>query len=134
MADKKKGTVRQFKSGATRDTDEGKLVYTGFENPFVTKRFAEFMHRNRIQSNGSLRAADNWQKGIPRQAYHESLGRHVREFEQLHDRSRGLDPAQWGKKGGVDREEMLDVLCAVIFNAQGQMLEILKGTEIEEAA
>lgn len=127
------GQVRQFKTGATRDTDQGKLVYTGFLNPFVTKRFAEYMHKHRQQSDGSLRAPDNWQKGIPRQAYMESLGRHVEEIKQLHEAMRGHDPAAWGQQPN-NNEAILETLMAVIFNAQGMALEIMKGTAIEEAA
>jgi hypothetical protein len=129
-----KGKVRQFKSGATRDTNDNKLNYRGFENPFVTKRFAEFMHRNRVQSDGSLRAADNWQKGIPREAYMESLERHFNEVKQMHEAEAGRSPESWGKPVMTDDEVFLDALSAIIFNAQGMMLEIMKGTELEEAA
>jgi hypothetical protein len=124
------GKVRQFASGATRDTDQNKLNYRGFENPFVTKRFAEFMHKNRRQSNGELRAADNWQKGIPREAYMESLERHVNEVKEMHEAEAGRSPESWGVPVLADRELLLDTLSAVIFNAQGMMLEIMKGTKI----
>lgn len=129
--------VRQFASGATRDTDEGKLNYRGFENPFVTKRFAEFMHRNRVQSDGSLRAADNWQKGITREAYMDSLERHFNEVKQMHEAIAGRDPHRIrAERAGltvppIDDEVLLDTLCAIVFNAQGMMLEIMKGTQLE---
>jgi hypothetical protein len=134
MQEQPSGKVRQFASGATRDTDQGKLNYRGFENPFVTKRFAEFMHRNRKQSDGSLRAADNWQKGITREAYMESLERHFNEAKQMHESEAGRNPEFWGEKAETSSEVFLDTLCAIVFNAQGMMLEIMKGTEIGEAA
>ena len=70
------GKVRQFKTGATRDTDEGKYDYEGFISPLVLERFAQYMHKHRKQSDGNLRASDNWQKGIPKDAYIKSAWRH----------------------------------------------------------
>lgn len=128
--------MREFATGATRNPDEGKLNYTGFLNPFVVKRFAEFMHRNRRQSDGNLRAADNWQKGIPRQAYMESLERHFMEVKLYHHSEKNQstwDSAQWGIEEPTT-EQFLDALMAIIFNAQGMALEIMKGAAIEEAA
>lgn len=121
--------VRQFKTGATRDRDENKLNYTGFDNPFVQKRYAEFMHRNRVPSDGAVRAADNWQKGIPRQAYMESLERHFMEVKLMHE---SLRPGK-RLRMSVDEEQLLDNLMAIVFNAKGMALEIMKGTEVEAA-
>lgn len=106
--------VRQFETGATRDTDSGKLDYEAFFSPAVMERYAEFMHKNRFQRNGKLRDGDNWQKGIPRQAYMKSLIRHVMELWLL-----------WrdNDSGGHCREE---VLCAIMFNAMGNLFEILR--------
>lgn len=108
------GVVRSFESGATRDTDAGKLDYEGFYSPLVVERFAEYMNANRVQSDGSLRSSDNWQKGIPLDAYMKSLWRHFMDAWKLH---RGLKA----------RSDMEEALCAVIFNAQGYLFEILRG-------
>ncbi len=59
------GPKRTFETGATRDTGDDKLKFDGFLSASVIKRYAEYMHKNRIQSDGSLRDPDNWQKGIP---------------------------------------------------------------------
>ncbi len=130
----KKAVVRQFPTGANRDRDDNKLNYRGFLNPFVIKRFAEYMHQNRHLADGSVRAADNWQKGIPREVYMESLERHVQEVKQIHEAEAGRSPEAWGKTLYTDQNLLLDALSAIIFNAQGMMLEVMKGTEIEEAA
>ena len=53
--------IRQFDTGATRDTDQNKLDPEGFLSPMVMKCFFEYMHKNRKQSDGKLRASDNWQ-------------------------------------------------------------------------
>jgi hypothetical protein len=108
--------VRQFTTGATRDVDTGKLDYEGFISPLVLKRFAEFMHKNRFQKDGSLRASDNWQKGIPLDAYMKSETRHFMDLWLHH---RGY-PDQ-----AVDKD-IEEVLCAIIFNAQGYLHELLK--------
>lgn len=108
------GTIRSFDTGATRDTAQDKLDYEGFEHPAVFKRFAEYMHANREQSDGTLRASDNWQKGIPQDVYLKSLYRHYLEVQKL---MRSDNP---------NADEILDALAAIRFNASGLMLEILK--------
>jgi len=106
-------SIRTFESGATRDTSQGKLDYEGFLSPIVLKRYAEYMHKNRIQPNGSLRASDNWQKGIPREEYMKSGFRHFMDWYMEHR----------NYKGRGDKEESL---CALMFNIMGYLYEILK--------
>lgn len=115
------GTIRTFESGATRDTAEDKLDYEGFLNPMMLRRFAEYMHSHRRQSDGSMRDSDNWQKGIPIPVYLKSLIRHVVELWTEH-RLTG------------DTYFMEEVLCAIIFNANGMLTEVLKknSAEVEE--
>ena len=114
-----KPAVRTFATGATRDTDEGKLDYRGFLHPLVLKRYAEFMHLNRKLKDGTLRASDNWTKGIGRQAYASSLYRHHQDV-QLHMAG---EPQAAG-------EDLETALCAVVFNAMGLLLEVLKGRDV----
>jgi len=109
--------IRQFTSGATRDSDTDKLDYEGFLSPIVLKRFAEYMHKNRIQSDGSLRDSDNWQKGIPEEAYAKSLLRHVIDVWRLRRIS---------FKDDKQREELREALCAVMFNSMGYLFEVLR--------
>lgn len=106
------GVVRSFDSGATRDTDEGKLQYEGFLSPRVLRRFAQYMHKHRVQSDGNLRDADNWQKGIPEDAYIDSLMRHIMDV-WLHQRG----------EGQLAEEDYEDALCAAMFNVQGLLFE-----------
>lgn len=101
---------RTFSTGATRDTNEGKLDFRGFLSPSVIKRYAEYMHKNRIQSDGELRAGDNWKKGIPKDTYMESMWRH---FFSVWD----------GFENGADIDEEL---CALLFNVCGMLHERLK--------
>jgi len=103
--------MREFDTGATRDTDEGKIHYKGFLSPRALRRFGEYMEKHRVQANGQLRAPDNWKKGIPMDAYEDSLLRHIMEFyEHLED-------------GDVDAAE--ETMCAVMFNVQGWLHERL---------
>ncbi len=108
------GTVRLFETGATRDTDQGKLDYEAFLSPLVLKRFAEYMHQHRKQADGTLRDGDNWQKGIPIPQYVKSMWRHFFDVWSLHRASKNLLPQQ---------EENL---VAVMFNVMGMLHEILK--------
>jgi hypothetical protein len=105
--------VRTFSSGATRDNDTDKYDYEGFLSPYVIRRFGEYMHKHRQQNDGNLRDSDNWQKGIPLDQYMKSTWRHFQEWWGVH---RGLSP----------EEELEDTLCAMLFNVQGYLHEILK--------
>lgn len=106
--------MRQFDTGATRDSEEDKFDYEGFLSPQVLARYAEYMHKHRIQADGSLRASDNWQKGIPLDAYMKSQWRHHMEWWTLH------------RSEFQPLEELEEAVCAVLFNAMGYLHEILK--------
>jgi len=116
-------TTRQFDTGANRDTDAGKLDFEGFLDPAVLWAFAEYMNENRQLGDGSLRASDNWQKGIPRDAYMKSLLRHVFDLWLLH---RGHEVTR------PEDGEVVDVahaLGGILFNAQGYWHETLQSGE-----
>ena len=112
--------ILEFTSGATRDQDTTKFDYEGFLSPLALTRFAAYMHKNRVQSDGSTRASDNWQKGIPLSSYMKSLWRHLTTV-WCHHR----------KVPAADCEGMEEALCGVIFNAQGYLHEIMKAKEGE---
>lgn len=105
-------TSRVFASGATRDTDENKLQFDGFLSHEVLTRYCEYMHKNRKLADGSLRAADNWKKSIPRAVYLSSMFRHFMAVWTSHDTD-----------GKASEEE----LCALLFNVSGYLYELLKG-------
>lgn len=105
--------VREFASGATRNSEEGKLDYNGFLSPLALEEFAKYMHKHRVQENGVLRDSDNWQKGIPVDAYMSSMWRH---FFDTWKRHRGLETP----------EDQISNLCGVMFNVQGMLHELLK--------
>ena len=114
-------SIRKFDTGATRDTDAGKLDFEGFLSPAVLEMYAEYMNRNRYLADGSLRDSDNWQKGIPRTTYMKSLWRHFFDAWKVH---RGLE-AKDRSTGKIITLE--DALCGVLFNAMGYLHELLKG-------
>lgn len=104
---------RTFESGATRDTDLTKLDYEGFFSPIVMKIFAEYMDSNRHLKDGSTRESDNWQKGIPKEAYMKSGFRHFMDW--------------WFEHRGYKSREGIDkALCGLIFNAMGYLYELHK--------
>ena len=110
------GRLRVFGTGATRDLDNDKLDYEGYLSPKVIKRFAEYMRSHQSTAAG-LRASDNWQNGIPRDAYMKSLLRHVMELWIEH-RDSGPTPR--------NRVSFEDVLCAIMFNAMGYLFELMR--------
>lgn len=114
VADPKR--MRVFQTGATRDLDETKVDYEGHISPLVTKRYGQYMHEHRKQADGAMRASDNWQLGIDKTAYLKSLVRHMEDVKLIWD----------GYVDEATEPDMEKALCAVIFNAQGLMFEILK--------
>ena len=108
--------MRNFKSGATRNSNEGKFDFEGFLSPIVLEAYAKYMHQNRLQADGKLRASDNWQKGIPQDAYVKSAWRHFFDWWSEH-------------RGFKSREGIEDAICALLFNLQGYLHEQLKERE-----
>lgn len=108
--------IRQFETGANRDTAVGKLCYSKFLSPTVLKRFAEYMNKNRQLPDGTLRQGDNWQKGIPKDVYMESAYRHFHDWWTIHEGRVATDHT--GKV--VELEE---ALCAMMFNVMGYLFE-----------
>ena len=76
--------VRQFKSGALRDTDTGKFEYLGFMHPLNDYSFAKYMHEHRKMSDGSMRKSNNWWSGFGLDICIQSLARHVEDLKLLH--------------------------------------------------
>lgn len=103
--------MREFETGATRDDDTEKLDYEGFLSPRVLRRYAKYMHRNRLQADGKLRDSDNWQKGIPIDAYMKSMWRHFMEVWDTHRR----------QEGSIE-----EPLCALLFNVMGYLHETVE--------
>lgn len=108
--------MRKFTSGATRDNDTEKLDFEGFDSPLVNKRYAKYMHLHRKQADGSMRGSDNWQAGIPKEAYVKSLIRHMEDLKLHWD----------GYPDEAVDGDLESVLCAVLFNAKGLLFEVLK--------
>jgi hypothetical protein len=110
--------MRSFDTGATRNQDCTRVDPEGFLSPLVIERFCEYMNVNRVQSDGGLRDSDNWQKGIPTDVYMKSAWRH---FLHLWLRHRGMHVSDPHAARTIE-----DDLCALLFNIQGYLHEILK--------
>lgn len=105
--------IRKFETGATRNSDAGKYDYEGFLHPLVLEAYGAYMHVNRRLLDGTYRDSDNWQKGIPFNAYIKSLWRHFHDLWKAH---RGLPPD----------EGELAASMGILFNAMGFALERMK--------
>lgn len=110
--------MRQFDSGAARSNDASRYDPEGFLSPIVLERFCEYMNKHRVQADGSIRGSDNWQKGLPIATYMKGLWRH---FLHLWTRHRGFEVADAGATADIEED-----LCAIIFNVQGYLYELLK--------
>jgi hypothetical protein len=107
--------MRTFESGATRDEDSSKPDYEGYLSPLVVGEFGKYMTKHRKQADGNLRESDNWQKGIPLEAYIKSAWRHFLDIWFHH---RGFPM--------MARDTLREALCALLFNIMGYLHEVLK--------
>ena len=114
----KPNEMREFESGATRNSEEGKLDYEGFLSPLVLRRYAEYLDSHRMLEDGTMRDSDNWQRGMPFSVYMKSMWRHFVDVWAKH-----RHPLS---NKDVDHET---ALCAIIFNASGYLHEMLKQRE-----
>ncbi len=112
--------VRKFETGATRDQDQTKPDYEGYLSPLVIERFGVYMTKHRTQSDGSLRDSDNWQKGIPLDAYMKSGFRHFHDWWMQH-------------RGFAGKDLLEEALCALLFNVSGYLHEVLKARGFKKA-
>ena len=120
----KKVAIRKFETGATRDTDIGKLDFEGFLSPIVLKKYAEYMYKHRKQSDGKLRDSDNWQKGFGKGREHfvnvmKSWFRHFFNVWFLH-------------RGFKGKECMGDALLASLFNNMSYAHQYFKNEELQK--
>jgi len=102
---------QKFETGATRDGDTDKIDFEGFLSPLALEAFGDYMHRARHTKQG-MRDSDNWQRGIPLSWYMKSMFRHF--------------VSAWKKHRGGNQVDMVDDLCALWFNTQGYLHEILQ--------
>lgn len=114
------GTIRKFETEATRDSDVNKNDYEGFLSPLVIERYGDYMTKHRQQADGQLRDSDNWQKGIPKNAYMKSMWRHFLDIWFIH---RGYKRFDKQRNEDITLDE---ALCALLFNVIGYLFEVLK--------
>jgi hypothetical protein len=108
-----KSSIREFPTGAIRDNDLNKPDYEGFLSPLVIERYGAYMNKHRLQPNGTIRASDNWQLGIPKDAYIKSAWRHFLDWWKQH-------------RGWPGQDTLEESICALIFNASGYLDKILR--------
>ena len=105
--------MRTFNSVATRDSDNNKNDFEGFLSPQVIECFGNYMTKHRKQADGNIRDSDNWQKGIPKDAYIKSAFRHLLDWWKEH-------------RGIKSKDGLIEALCALMFNVMGYLHETLK--------
>jgi hypothetical protein len=115
--------MRTFESGATRNSDEGKPQYARIGDPSIDKAYAAYMNSQRVQADGKLRDPDNWKKGIDMSSYLDSQRRHWHDV-WFHMTGRGDE---------AEEKDLVTALCALKFNVDGMLYEVLKARRFEEA-
>jgi hypothetical protein len=115
--------MRNFETGATRDSDDSKPEPWGFNSALVDKRFAEYMQSHQTQADGNKRASDNWKKGMPVEVYKHSLSRHNEDLRLILE----------GHPEEATEQDIETVLCAIRFNVNGMLHELVK-QRVQEGA
>ena len=132
--------LRKFETGATRNIDTEREDPEGFLAPEVIEVYIAFMHKNRFQKDGTLREADNWQKGIPQRAYMKSLWRHFFDLWKKHrenknhitEEAANLERVYIG--GRLQDPKIIEDCCAIMFNIMGYLQQELKKPEFHHTS
>ena len=112
---------RVFVSGASRSADDDRYDPEAALSPRVLEYYCTWIHGCNRRADGSIRSDDNWQLGIPLNVYAKGLMRHQLHF---HSRHRGAPVRDPKANRGIKED-----LCAIIFNAQGYLHELLKSED-----
>jgi len=123
-----KADMRVFESGATRNM-EVDPDYHGFLSPLALHAYGEYMHAHRLQADGTVRASDNWQLGMPDDSYVRSLVRHVHDVELIQDGYEEL-----ARHDERDDNVLLAHLSAALFNIQGMLHNVMLAILEDERA
>lgn len=97
--------MREFNTGAIRDSDESKEDYIESISWLSLLRYAKYMKTNELKYGRG-----NWAKGIPESSYEQSLMRHLQKYLA-------------NKYYGASLEPDIDHLSAAMFNLQGLIHE-----------
>ena len=107
--------MRKFDTGAVRDSDDDKEDYIETISWTAFKRYAKYMTGKKKRYGQG-----NFKKGIPIEAYEQSLIRHVQKYlENKHE------------EGQVETEE--DHLSAMVFNIFGIMHEEERAVKLDNS-
>ena len=107
-----KEKIARYETGGIRSSKEGKINYIGILPPVVLRAFGKYMHKMAKLPNGSYRAVDNWQKGMPVQRYLESLGRHHEAVQFLCKATEGTN------------KDLHEALMGTLFNTVALTFEL----------
>jgi hypothetical protein len=97
--------ITQFKTGAIRDSQEGKLDFVETVSWTAFARYAKYMTSKKVKYGSG-----NFKKGIPISSYERSLLRHIHKYL-----------VNKYEKGDLEKNE--DHLSAIVFNTFGIMHE-----------
>ena len=119
-----KQPIRTFETGATRNLSTTKINPAKALSPLVIQRYSEYMRDMRKQKDGTLRADDNWQKGISLESFVESGQRHSLHWWMIDAGHKYLSEDDGHE---IDVEE---ACCALMFNVMGYLHESLKAKRV----
>ncbi len=113
----KNAKIRTFDTGATRDTNDGKLDYEAAMHPLVVRRYLEYMQKHTMQPDGTQRDFDNWQQMFGDKHFDVCIKSGWRHFMDWWLDHRGCE----------SRDGIEEAICGLIFNANAYLFKILMG-------
>jgi hypothetical protein len=118
--------MRNFDTGATRDSDEGKNDYEAIMHPLCIEAYGDYMTAHMKQADGKMREGDNWQKGFGENHLNvciKSCFRHFMDLWKIHRGIKVLD-----KKDGHE-VNAIEACCAILFNINAYLLWVIQANE-----
>lgn len=138
---------REFKTWASRCSNQGKYEFHRFVNPLNELSFAQYMKWHQI-IDGEYRRGDNWQKGIPFDSLFESAFRHMQALWLMYY---GYTVNEINRDGEFDwvlgnldpekakelwityhTKEFVEQLNAIRFNTEAMKLQLLTGNVVKD--
>jgi hypothetical protein len=112
--------MEKIGGGATRTDSSIRDDPEGYLSPLVVQRYCEYMTLHRLQSDGEVRASDNWQNGDYGMVFRALKGA-WRHFMHLWTRLRGYPVSD-----GLAAADAEEDLCALLFNVNVMLHYIIK--------
>jgi len=118
--------IREFSTGALRDTSSGKVEPIGFTDSKVEMSYFDYMQSHRKMKDGTIRDSDNWKKGFGLDVTMHSFSRHARDLEAIHQ---GYKVYELDYEGEISKHYLLESEISAFETCYDGMFKIIDKEE-----